>query len=444
MEQSDKQEAPVKEFKNEAVTVTARLRPRCIMEYKVIASPKIVKTAHQKAVKAITKEVSLPGFRKGKAPDYLVLKNYSGQINKQWEEAIAEVAFRESQALAQVPLINNKEKVSFQIQSHSLENGAELTLTFETEPVIPNIDPKQITLKAAVRPEVNEDKVQETIRQVQLFFSEWKKIEDRPVKEGDFVLLDVDIIEDTPPTSLFSNTRFEVVDKSMAQWMKKLVIGLKTGDSAEGVSIPDEGATEEEKKEFPPKKVRLHLKAIEEPVMPPVDDAFAKQLGVPTLAELPAAISSLLNKQADAHVQEKLREQLGNFLITHFSFDLPASLIENETQLRLRQLFQDSDFQRYWEQVPIEERKKMIETLYQQSEKAVRMFYLCRKILADGHIAITPEDVSRGPTTPLEALILPPSGLQQHQNPEIRRAEVVSKLMLEKAEDYLITHANIE
>ena len=49
------------------------------------------------------------------------------------------------------------------------------------------------------RPEVNEEKVEETIRQVQLFFAEWKHITDRPVQEGDFVLLDVDVIEEDPP-----------------------------------------------------------------------------------------------------------------------------------------------------------------------------------------------------------------------------------------------------
>ena len=71
------------------------------------------------------------------------------------------------------------------------------------------------------------------------------------LKEGDFVLLDVEIIEEDPTQKLFTNTRFEVADKSMAQWMQKLIIGKKTGDVVEGVSKPDDHVSEEEKTEYP-------------------------------------------------------------------------------------------------------------------------------------------------------------------------------------------------
>ena len=87
---------------------------------------------------------------------------------------------------------------------------------------------------------MNDEKVSETIRQVQLFFATWKNIEDRPVQEGDFVLLDVEDLETDPPTSVFSNTRFEVTEKSMAQWMRDLVLGKSAGATVEGISVPDE------------------------------------------------------------------------------------------------------------------------------------------------------------------------------------------------------------
>ena len=57
----------------------------------------------------------------------------------------------------------------------------------------------------------------------------------------------MDIIEEEPEKRLFTNTRFEVSDKSMAQWMKALVIGKHAGDSVEGVSTADENMPEEEK-----------------------------------------------------------------------------------------------------------------------------------------------------------------------------------------------------
>ena len=204
-------------------------------------------------------------------------------------------------------------------------------------------------VKPIKRPEVNEDKIDETIRQVQLFFATWEHVHDRPVQEGDFVLLDVDVIEDTPPTPLFSNTRFEVTEKSMAQWMRELVIGKNAGDSIEGTSVPDEDASEEDKEELKPKKVRVTIKSIDTATLPTLDDDFVKKLGVSTVEEMKTNVTNLLNKQADAHVLEAQREQVSEFLLSQYPFDLPATLIEKETQFRFRQLLQDKDFQQYWE-----------------------------------------------------------------------------------------------
>jgi FKBP-type peptidyl-prolyl cis-trans isomerase (trigger factor) len=134
------------------------------------------------------------------------------------------------------------------------QNSAELLLSFETEPDIPTVDPTTFVAEEISRPEVNEEKINETIRQVRFFFADWTKITDRPVAEGDFVLLDVDVIEQEPHTPLFSSTRFEVSSKYMAQWMKDLVMGRNAGDSIEGTSTPDEDA--KDKEDFKPQKVR--------------------------------------------------------------------------------------------------------------------------------------------------------------------------------------------
>lgn len=339
--------------------------------------------------------------------------------------------------------MNKEAKISFSVQKYSLEDGADLTLSFETEPEIPLIDPKEIQLKAVKRPEVNADKVQETIRQVRLFFAEWVPIKGRPVQAGDFVILDVDLIEETPASQLFSNTRFEVAEKSMAKWMRDIVVGQHAGASVEGVSVPDEDSSGEDKAELKPKKVRLAIKAIEEAIMPPLDDAFAQKLGVARVDELPEAIERLLNKQADGHVKEHLREQVGEYLLTHYLFDLPSSLIERETHYRMRQLMQDPAFQNHWRSIGSEEQRKMAQSIFQQSEKAVRMFYVCRKIISDAHLSVSPKDLPKPPETPLETLILPQPALQHHDQSEMHQAEVISRLMLEKAEDYVVNHATI-
>lgn len=422
------------------VRVSIHRKPACVVEFDVEASKKLVSEAHKTAVKRIAKEVTLPGFRKGKAPDELVLKNYGSQVDKEWQQAIADLGFRACEKLAKVPLLHRDAKVTYKMKSHS-HDGALFTLSFETEPTIPSVDPKQMQLKPVKRPDVNEEKVSETIRQVQLFFAEWKAVVDRPAQDGDYVLLDVDVIEETPPTPLFNHTRFEVKEKAMSKWMYDLVLGKNVGDSVEGVSVPDEDASKEDKEELKPKKVRITIKAIDTATLPPLDDAFAQKIGAKTVEELRTNVNNLLEKQANDHVQEALREQASEFLLTQYPFDLPATLIEKETHFRLKQLMNDKDFVKYWESLKTEDRRKTLTTIHQQSEKAVRMFYLCRKVIADANIRVSAQDIPPPATTPLEFLLNPQKMFHHQRNAEIEHAEAFSRLVLEKAEDYVIEYA---
>ena len=433
-------EAESQMLQNENVRFTIHQKPACIVEFDVEALEPLVKSAHKKAARTISKEVTLPGFRKGKAPEEMILKNFAKEVDKEWQQEIANACFQECEKLAKVSILHRDAKITYKMKSYS-PSGALLTLSLETEPKIPRVDPKQFQLKPVKQPEVNEEKINETIRQTQLFFANWQHIHDRPIQEGDFVLLDVDLIENHPPTPLFSHTRFEVTEKSMAKWMRELVVGKKTGESVEGISVPDEDASKEDKEELKPKKVRITIKSVDTATLPDLSDAFAQKLGAASLEDMKTKINDLLNKQAKAHVQEAQREQVNEFLLTHYPFDLPTTLIEKETQFRFRQLLQDNDFQKYWENLSAEDRKKTIQTVYQQSEKAVKMFYLCRQIVTDANIRISAEDIPPPDSSALELLINPQKMFHHQRNAETEHAEAFSRLVLEKAEDYIIENA---
>ena len=427
-------------LQNENVRFTIHRKPACIVEFDAEVLEPLMRSAHKKATRSIAKEVTLPGFRKGKAPEAMIIKNFSKEIDKQWEQEIANAVFPECEKLAKIPHLHRDAKVTYKMKSRS-SSGALLTLSFETEPKVPHVDPKQLHLKPIKRPEVNEEKIDETIRQTQLFFASWQSANDRPVQQGDFVLLDVDVIEEEPPTPLFSHTRFEVTEKSMAQWMRELVIGKNVGDSVEGLSIPDKDASKEDQEELKPKKARVTIKSIDTATLPDLNDAFAQKLGVSSVAEMRTNITNLLQTQSDAHVQEAQRQQVSEFLLTQYPFDLPATLIEREAQFRFQQLLNDADFKKYWENLSSEERKKTIHTLFEQSEKAVRMFYLCRQIVTDASIKISATDIPAPSTSALEFLINPQKMFHHQRNPEIEQAEAFSRLVLEKAEDFVARNA---
>ncbi|MBS0614975.1 MAG: trigger factor [Verrucomicrobia bacterium] len=435
-------ETPPQEFQGSEVKVVVHRKPSCRIELEVDTSASMAKEARQKATKLVSKEVSLPGFRKGKAPDNLVEKNYSTQIDQEWQKCLADLAFRESLKVTQLPVLNNDPKVSFNTKNISLD-GAKVILFFETEPQIPVIDPKEVQLKAAPRPAVNEEKIEETVRQLRFFFASWKDISDRPIQMGDIVVLDVDVIENDPPTSLFSGVRFEVSDKSMAKWMMDLVLGKNKGDVLEGVSTPDADASQEDKEKLKPKKVRVKIHSISEATLPPFDENFARLVGAGSVEEVKTNVERILNEKADAHVKEQMRSQVSDVLLTKYPFELPWSLVDRETRFRMTELLKDPEFQTNWNNMTNEARKRTVGSVAEQSEKAVRMFYLCRKITTDAQIKISPKDLPKISDTPLDLLLGNRREMDPQGNSEVHQAEAYSRMLLEKAEDYIIAHATV-
>jgi trigger factor len=429
------------EFSNDLIKVKAHFKPACKVELEVEAAASIVQEARKKAIKMVGKEVTIAGFRKGKAPEPLIEKNYHKHVEAEMQKAISDLSFREAMQLCRIPILNNELKIGYNIKHYSPQEGAKLILFFETEPTIPTIDPSTVTLKTVERPEVSDKKVEETIRQVQLFFAQWTPVESRPIQEGDFVLLDVDVIEEEPARPLFSQVRFEVTDHAMAKWMKDLVMGHNKGDVLEGISVPDEDAKERDKEELTPKKVRVTIRAVETADIPELSDAFAQKMGTGSLLEMRANIETLLNNKADAHVQEKQREQVADILLNDFKFEIPHSLIEREVRFRMQQLLQDPEYAQVWNNMTNEAKQRTVGAIAEQSEKAVRMFYVCRKILADAKIKISPSNIPTVVDTPLDMLLSDRRDVQPQWSTEVHQAEAFSRLLLEKAEDYIIANA---
>ncbi|NGX38670.1 MAG: Trigger factor, partial [Chlamydiae bacterium] len=94
------------EYKNDIVEVSVYHKPGCRIEMQIKASQDMVKEAHKKAIRTVSKQVNFPGFRKGKAPPEMILKNHPRDVDKSWQQVIADVAFKEAQSLAKVSLLD--------------------------------------------------------------------------------------------------------------------------------------------------------------------------------------------------------------------------------------------------------------------------------------------------------------------------------------------------
>ncbi|MBS0626008.1 MAG: trigger factor [Verrucomicrobia bacterium] len=426
------------DIKTEDVQVSVKRKPACRIELDVKVSQKIVREARRSAVKTVSKEVALPGFRKGRAPEEIILKRYPNDVEKQMHKSIADIAYAEAQKLARIPLLNNNAQITFDLKNHS-EESAEVVFSFETEPKIPTVDPKLFVAKTVDRPEVAEKQIEEAIRQMMFFYAEWKPVSDRPIQDGDYIMIDLDTIENGESQKVFHHIRFEVSKERMASWMKEMVKGAKAGDVLEGMSEADDTATEEEKKEFKPKQVRLSVLKVEEAILPELNDEFAKKVGAENVQVMRESITKMLNDRADEKVKESLYDQVNDFITEQYAFDLPTSLVETEKKHRKQQLMQDPKFKANWEKMSQEEREKVEEKLSIESAQAVRLFYLSRGVVQQANLPITHKEIQDEAISTMHSF--GHRNIQADRIPREVFALALSKVILAKAQEYILEQA---
>lgn len=418
-------------------------KPNCLVEFDVIAKPQLIKLARKEALKLISKEVSIPGFRKGKAPETLIEKHYPKAIDEESKKALANLSFRECQKIAKIALLNDKTQINFNVTEIN-ENEAKLKIYFEAEPLVPEINFSHLNFTPVEKPQITEEKLNRGIRQILHVYAKWNKVEDRPVKEGDFVLLDLENLDVDPAQKVYNSQRFEVDSESMAKWMFDLVIGLNSGESKEGISEPDSDASDLEKESFKPTKVRLTVKSIEEAELPELNDEFAKQVGASDVDHFKTHVRNILEKQATDFVVKKERDQICDGLLENYDFDLPASLLQKETQFRLRQYLYEPSFLNDWKQMSDEERRKIVGSVSEDAKKALRLFYICRQIIHTHDIAIPREEVQAEMNNPLDPILNENQGSKTESETAEAYALALSRVMLAKAQDFILSKVKAE
>src|SRR3989339_858183 len=90
------------ELASDNVKVVVSQEPGCHITFHLTVPPQVAQAGYNKAIRAVNKEVSLPGFRKGKAPEKLVIQHYSKYVDREWRTLVMDTAFREAVELTQI------------------------------------------------------------------------------------------------------------------------------------------------------------------------------------------------------------------------------------------------------------------------------------------------------------------------------------------------------
>jgi trigger factor len=416
----------IKNFENADYLVELTEGEKCRLYSKVHVKPKAAQNAYQKAIKKVNKQISIPGFRKGRAPDRTVISRYGSYVEQEWKEILISDAYRAAVELSNIYPISKESIQKPQLESCSQEGGAIIHISYERLPNVPAIDFSQIQISPIERTNVDQEKIDEIIEEVKKAHANWESIEGRPVQLGDFVDLTIDSLDEDPPQNIVKDRRFEVTEKKLPAWLRNAVIGRTPGEVFEGESELDEQAEESTRKNFKPTKVRIALNAIQKILLPELTDELAKKAGAESIEDLKNKVLRNLEKEADEELKKNRLKALEEKLLEKYTFDVPASLVKNKVE-DLR------------EKAATQEENTNEEELEQSAIRELRLYFINKQIAKQGSISITNQELN---DEIMRFISQNPYLYSGDQNEEKTR-ELVSRmaaiLMQRKTEEYALS-----
>jgi trigger factor len=359
-----------------AIEITEKESSGVDRHVQVSVPPDEVKEAEDKAARRYASSVRLPGFRPGKAPAAMVRKKFAEQIRQEALEALVRDAYKE--------VVEKRDlKVASQPHVHDLtfEEGKPLTFELHFE-LRPNIDLARTSgFRVPKRtPVVNNDQVNEQLEQIRDQRAQWTPVEEKPMP-GDMVNVQIST-GDSPATGEEKSYPLVLGAGQAIPGIEELIMEAKPGESVQrAVRWPDDFPDESQRGQT--KAVRITLNDVKRKTAPPLDDAFAREVGdFESLEALRAAVRSDLEDAARREVEAEVRQRLIDDVIGANTFDIPKSWVQ--------QLIQN-----YAEayQIPEGERERFSTEFRNMAERQIRRDLVIETIAEREKLAATEKDI---------------------------------------------------
>lgn len=352
--------------------------------------------AVEKAYKNQNKKITIPGFRKGKAPRKFVEKYYGEQVF--YEDAINAIYPKEMEdAVREAGLVMIDDKIDFDLVSAG-KDGLEFKATITTKPEV-SIDGYKGLTAWKKKVEVTDKDVEDELARVQERNSRMVTVEDREAQNGDVVEIDFDGYVDGKQ---FEGGKAENYNLTLGAGQfipgfEDQVVGHKTGDEFDvNVKFPDDYQAKELAGKDSAFKIKLH--EIKKKELPEVDDDFVKDVSeFNTVDEYKADMRKKLTDAREASADDSVDNQLIDKLVGLMQAEVPQAMYENRIDEDLRDFgyrlqSQGMDIDTYIKYTGLD--KDSIRSQFRpQAERQVKLRLALEKIAALEEIKPSEEDI---------------------------------------------------
>lgn len=340
------------------------------------------------------KQASVRGFRKGKAPNTILAREYGPQIKGDVLERLIQQTI--SDAIKEAGVVMVLEPL--------LEDAGDLN---ERKPftysvlmdIVPEFELGEYKGIKLVKPpvEVTDEELEEQLQALRRNFGTVEPLEeDRPVQDGDVAIIDVtaevdgEELEDLEQEDMY----IEVGAKNFNEKFEKALVGMSKGDEKDiEITYPDDAVNAK----VAGKTVKYHvtLNDIQKRDLPDLDDEFAKRIGsqFKTIEDVRKRLREQIAKDKQEAVESMLRNQLFDALLKDVDFPVPDRLVEK----KLDQMIDNVAGHMQERGVDLEraglDETRLREKMHDDAVKQVRLELILDKIAEAENISIPTEEL---------------------------------------------------
>ncbi len=349
-----------------------------------------------KAYNKLKKDVQLKGFRRGKVPRSVLVKNYRQQVEAEVGEQLVQETYFDAVEQEGLDTVVHPE-----ITEHDFPEDGTFTYVamVDIKPVFELNQYKGIEVEKPST-EVTDEEVDARIEELRRAQAALKSADDdHAIEKDDLVIVDFQGFHDGKPMSQVHNTDYsiDVGEGRLGDEFEEKLIGLKKGDKTlYEVDFPADypnpllaGKAVEFKVDVKDIKVR---------VKPELDDEFAKDIDpeLETLEGLRKNIREELKAEKEKTIEGTLDDRIMEKLIELHPFEVPKRLVMYEVQEMVKQT--EENLKRAG--MTLESAGISLEDMIEQNkpvaEKRVRGDFLLKKVAEVEEIKLSDEDIEEG------------------------------------------------
>ncbi|HZJ69207.1 MAG TPA: trigger factor, partial [Candidatus Eisenbacteria bacterium] len=283
------------------------------------------------------KRFTIPGFRKGKAPLKIVTNYYGESIL--YDDAIDFAAQPAYESALKELEVEPYSQPDFQIEDIGADKGLVFNCKFALKPEVKLGDYKGVV---AYKPEasVSDEEIDSEINRAREQVSRLVPVEDRPVEDGDTVVIDYSGSKDGVPFEGGQAEKHELVigSNSFIPGFEEKLIGHEIGEEFDiDLTFPEEYHAEDLAGEDVVFSVKLHEIKLRE--IPELDEDFVKDVteDCDTVEEYKESVKNRLKESKEKQVDNVFMDNAIKVVVKNAEIDLPHVVVHEE----MERMYQD-------------------------------------------------------------------------------------------------------